>query len=81
LNSVEQTESYSVRSNQETEEKEQGTSNSNLEDYSCYYCDYETNDKGEYENHVVITHDRPAYPNKAEIEKRGLKPQSKDWER
>jgi len=35
---------------------------------------------GEYENHVVMTHDRPAYPNKAEMEKHWLKAQGKEWE-
>jgi hypothetical protein len=36
----------------------------------------------DYYLHVVLKHPgRLAYPNKAEIEKRGLKPQGKDWER
>ena len=82
LSSVEQTEPYSVHSDQKTEKKEQGISNNkNLEDYSCYYCDYRTNNKDDYEQHVIIKHPgRPAYLNKAEIEKRGLKPQGKSWE-
>jgi len=80
MSSAGQTESIVVRSDQETGEKEQGISNSNLQNYSCYYCNYETTNNDEYENHVVITHDRPAYPNKAEIEKRELKAQRKDWE-
>ena len=55
--------------------------NQKQEDYSCYYCDYKTNDMGKYENHVVIIHGRPSYPNKAEIEKYGLKSQGKEWEK
>jgi hypothetical protein len=50
--------------------------------YSCYYCDdYKTNNKDHYERHVILRHDHcPAYPNKAETDKRALKPQGKDWE-
>jgi hypothetical protein len=49
--------------------------------YSCYYCDYKTDKKDHYERHVILRHDHcPAYPNKAEMEKRGLKAQGKDWE-
>jgi hypothetical protein len=81
LNSVRQTEQYYVHSEGKIQEKEQGTSNSSLEGYSCYYCDYETKDMGEYEKHVVIAHHRSAYPNKAEIEKWGLKPQGMNWEK
>jgi hypothetical protein len=81
LNSVRQMEQYYVHSEGKIQEKEQGTSNSSLEGYSCYYCDYETKDMGEYEKHVVIAHHRSAYPNKAEIEKWGLKPQGMNWEK
>jgi hypothetical protein len=59
-------------------------SKNQLEEYNnylCYYCDYKTNNKYYYERHVVLRHDHsPAYPNKAEIEKRGLKPKGKEWE-
>ena len=49
--------------------------------YSCYYCDYKTDNKDHYERHIILRHDHcHAYPNKAEIEKRGLKPQGKGWE-
>ena len=48
----------------------------------CYYCDYKPYSKDDYEHHVVLKHPgKPAYPNKAEIEKQGLKPQGKEWER
>jgi hypothetical protein len=48
----------------------------------CYYCDYKPNSKDDYEAHIVLGHSHsPAYPNKAEIEKRWLKAQGKDWER
>jgi IS1 family transposase len=51
--------------------------------FSCYYCDdYKPYIKSDYERHVVMKHGHsPAYPNKAEIEKLGLKAQGKDWER
>jgi hypothetical protein len=46
------------------DEKEQGTSNNDLENYSCYYCDFRTNNKDDYEQHVIIKHPgRLAYPN------------------
>ncbi len=81
LSSVGQKESYSVHSEEKIDEKEQGISNNDLEDYSCYYCDYMTYITKDYERHVANRHHLPAYPNKAEIEKRGLKAQGKDWER
>jgi hypothetical protein len=50
--------------------------------YSCYYCDYTIYNKDHYERHVILRHSHsPAYPNRAEIEKRGLKPQGKEWEK
>jgi hypothetical protein len=49
--------------------------------YSCYYCDYKIDKMDHYERHIILRHNHcPAYPNKSEIEKRGLKPQGKDWE-
>lgn len=48
----------------------------------CYYCDYKPDSKDHYERHVIFRHEHClAYPNKAEIEKRELKPQGKDWEK
>jgi hypothetical protein len=47
----------------------------------CYYCDYKADSKDDYEAHVIMRHGHsPAYPNKAEIEKMGLKAQEKSWE-
>ena len=49
--------------------------------YSCYYCEYKTDNKDHYERHIILRHPgNPAYPNKAELEKRVLEPQGKDWE-
>ena len=49
--------------------------------YSCYYCDYKPDSKSDYERHVIMRHGHSsAYPNKAEIEKMGLKAQGKSWE-
>jgi hypothetical protein len=81
LSSLGQMQSIPVHSDQQTEKKEQGISNNEVEDYPCYYCDYRTNNKDDYEHHVVLIHDKPAYPNKVEIEKMGLKLQGKDWEK
>jgi hypothetical protein len=56
--------------------------NNNYYYYSCYYCgDYKTYNKDHYERHVILRHpSNPAYPNMAEIEKRGLKAQGNEWE-
>jgi hypothetical protein len=82
LSSVGQTESITARSDQQTEKKEQGISNSNLEDYSCYYCKYNTDSQDDYERHVIKQHGlgHQCYPSKADIERLGLKPQGKSWE-
>jgi hypothetical protein len=50
--------------------------------YSCYHCDgFHTDSQSDYERHNVLNHPgKGAYPSKAEIEKRGLKPQGKEWE-
>jgi hypothetical protein len=83
---AEQTDPDSSHSTQKTEKKEQGISNvikeNSLIAYLCYYCeDCNTAIKENYEDHVVLKHPgKPAYPNKAEIEKLELKPQGKDWE-
>jgi hypothetical protein len=48
-------------------------------EYQCYHCDFKTENKGHYESHVIIRHGHsPTYPNKAEIEKHGLKLQGKE---
>jgi hypothetical protein len=48
---------------------------------SCYYCDYKSDSKDDYERHVIMKHGHSlAYPNKAEIEKMGLKAWGKSWE-
>ena len=44
----------------------------NLDSYECYYCDYftPTDDKDDYEKHVVLFHDgKLAYPSLADLEK------------
>jgi hypothetical protein len=48
-----------------------------------YYCNiFKTNSEYDYDSHVVLKHPRrPAYPNKAEVEMMGLKPQGKPWEK
>ncbi len=50
--------------------------------YSCYYCpSCETNDKKEYERHVVIHHPgKPGYPGQADLERHDLAPKGKEWE-
>jgi hypothetical protein len=49
--------------------------------YSCYYCDFHTNIKIDYEKHIVIKHPgRLGFPDMACIIKEGLKAQGKPWE-
>ena len=50
--------------------------------YWCYHCSsYQSNDEVDYKQHNVLKHPgKGAFPNKAEIEKRGLKAQGKPWE-
>jgi hypothetical protein len=51
--------------------------------YQCYYCnDFKTDNKGHYKSHVRNEHgvQSPYYPNKADLERLGLKPQEKSWE-
>jgi hypothetical protein len=55
--------------------------------YQCYYCDdyysdvFDKDCKTRYEDHMLVRHGNShPYPNKAEIEKLGLKPQGKEWE-
>ncbi len=49
--------------------------------YLCYRCKFETDIQIEYERHSVLNHPgKPAYPNLADIEKEGLKPQGKPLE-
>jgi hypothetical protein len=72
---------FHIRSTEKIAKIEYRISNENQEDYPCYYCEYRTNNEEEYKQHVALRHPgRLAYPNKAEIEKRGLKAQGKSWE-
>ena len=49
--------------------------------FQCYYCDeYKSNDECDYTVHVINVHHEIAFPNKAQTEKEGLKPQGKPWE-
>jgi hypothetical protein len=50
--------------------------------YQCYYCDFNTDNKDDYERHVINKHGsgHPCYPSKPDIEKLGLKPQGQKWE-
>lgn len=50
--------------------------------YSCYYCEFTIDVKLEYEKHIVQEHSgRLAYPDLASIEKEGLTPQGRPWEK
>lgn len=51
--------------------------------YLCYHCtNYQTGIESDYEGHVILEHPgKPAYPSKADIEKLGLTPQEKQWEK
>jgi hypothetical protein len=63
--------------------QQQQTGNHNNSLYSCYYCDnFETNNKRDYESHVVLRHPRGklCYPSKADLKLPGIQPKGKDWE-
>jgi hypothetical protein len=52
--------------------------------FQCYYCDnnFGRKKKMEYDSHVKLAHPgKPAYPDKPDLEKFGLVPQGKSWER
>jgi hypothetical protein len=51
--------------------------------YSCYHCDgFHTGNQDYYENHMARCHFRlPAYPSVADLQRYGLKPQGKSWEK
>lgn len=50
--------------------------------YSCYHCDFTVDEKIEYERHFVQRHPgKLAYPDMTTIEKEGLIPQGKPWEK
>jgi hypothetical protein len=51
--------------------------------YNCYYCDYCTDDKHDYQHHTINKHGlrHPCYPSGADIDKLKLKPQDKEWEK
>ena len=59
--------------------------------YSYYYCEKEgvlteqiflTNDREQFEKYGVLNHFyKPLYPNETELQKYGLKPQGRTWEK
>jgi len=50
-------------------------------EYECYYCSIQTNNKDDYERHVVQKHwPKVGYPNKASLEKMGIEGKGKWWE-
>jgi hypothetical protein len=61
------------------------TSHGNIGPFKCYHtnCDFQTEDELDYQNHGALKHLKNPllYPSKAEIEKYGLQPQGKQWER
>lgn len=47
----------------------------------CYYCQFKTGHKKDYQHHVITTHPTGlCYPGQADIELYGLKYQGKEWE-
>jgi hypothetical protein len=48
--------------------------------FHCYYCEFETDFDGEYQEHCKLKHKSNPYPNKKEIKQKGLKKQDKLWE-
>ena len=50
--------------------------------FDCYYCNiFQTNNKEEYESHVVLRHPgRPCYPSKPNLARFELEAKGKEWE-
>ena len=50
--------------------------------FDCYYCNiFQTNNKEEYESHVVLRHPgRPCYPSKPDLARFELEAKGKEWE-
>ena len=73
----------SVKGEEEQRKEKTPLSDIKNNDYSCYYCDYQTNNNKDYERHVVNIHGlgHPCYPTKPDMEKFSLKPQGKEWEK
>jgi hypothetical protein len=47
----------------------------------CYYCEYSSKSKEDYEKHVTRRHPRKlCYPNKASLEQLGIEKKGKSWE-
>lgn len=47
----------------------------------CYYCDFGTVFKPEYEQHVIQEHPgKPAYPSVIELKAMNIEPKGKSWE-
>jgi hypothetical protein len=67
-----------IDSNPETCEKLFDDPKSNNFLFPCYYCDYHSNVKDDYERHVVLKHPgKLAYPGKAYLERLGIEPKGK----
>jgi len=67
-----------IDSNPETCEKLFDDNKSNNFLFTCYYCDYHSNVKDDYERHVVFKHPgKLAYPGKAYLERIGVEPKGK----
>ena len=49
--------------------------------FDCYYCNFQTNNKDDYERHIVLHHPRKlSYPSKADLEKMSIEGKDKPWE-
>ena len=50
--------------------------------FECYYCNiFQTNNKEEYESHVVLRHPgRPCYPSKPDLVRFELEAKGREWE-
>jgi hypothetical protein len=84
-------ENFSLGSSDEQKKKEDGTTidnnnnNNNANNtslyFECYYCQFKTDIKLDYERHVVQAHPKKqCYPGKAELDRLGIGGKRKSWE-
>jgi hypothetical protein len=68
---------------QDKKENDSPTNNSNKTSlyFECYYCQFKTDMKSDYERHVVQVHPKKqCYPGKVELDRLGIGGKGKSWE-
>jgi uncharacterized C2H2 Zn-finger protein len=80
-------ENFSLGLDSEQDKIEDGTTNNNNNGndtgsyFECYYCQFMTDIKLDYERHVVQAHPKKqCYPGKVELDRLGIAGKGKSWE-